>query len=156
MAAHDLERLIGREALATLAQVAGGLDLYIPAKVPMDGPLLDLPLAAQEALARYAGGTRLYIPMLCGELRRIRDAQIRAACDRGETTRKDAAGCILYAAEKATALALEAIQALGGNGYINEFPAGRLMRDAKLYAIGAGTNEIRRMLIGRELFNGHG
>lgn len=84
MAAHDLERLIGREALLTLAQVAGGLDLYIPAKVPMDGPLLDLPLAAQEALARYAGGTRLYIPMLSGELRRIRDAQIRAAFDRGE------------------------------------------------------------------------
>lgn len=84
MAAHDLERLIGREALSTLAQVAGGLDLYIPAKVPMDGPLLELPLAAQERLARYAGGTRLYIPMLCGELRRIRDAQIRAASDAGE------------------------------------------------------------------------
>ncbi|CAJ0889156.1 Mor transcription activator family protein [Ralstonia mannitolilytica] len=84
MAAHDLERLIGREALSTLAQVAGGLDLYIPAKVPMDGPLLELPLAAQERLARYAGGTRLYIPKLCGELRRIRDAQIRAAYDDGE------------------------------------------------------------------------
>ncbi|TDQ40983.1 Mor transcription activator family protein [Tepidicella xavieri] len=84
MAAHDLERLIGREALATLAQVAGGLDLYIPARVPMDGPLLDLPLAAQERLARYAGGTRLYIPKLCGEMRRIRDAQIRAAYDDGE------------------------------------------------------------------------
>ena len=74
------------------------------------------------------------------------------ACDRGQTTRKDAAGAILYAAEKATWMALEAIQALGGNGYINEFPAGRLLRDAKLYDIGAGTNEIRRMLIGRELF----
>lgn len=84
MAAHDLERLIGREALSTLAQVAGGLDLYIPAKVPMDGPLLELPLAAQERLARYAGGTRLYIPMLAGDLRRIRDAQIRAASDAGE------------------------------------------------------------------------
>ena len=84
MAAHDLERLIGREALLTLAQVAGGLDLYIPTTVPMDGPLMELPLAAQERLARYAGGTRLYIPMLSGELRRIRDAQIRAACDRGE------------------------------------------------------------------------
>jgi isovaleryl-CoA dehydrogenase len=78
---------------------------------------------------------------------------VAAACDRGETSRKDAAGCILYAAEKATHLALEAIQALGGNGYINEYPTGRLLRDAKLYEIGAGTSEIRRMLIGRELFS---
>jgi isovaleryl-CoA dehydrogenase len=77
---------------------------------------------------------------------------VAAACDRGETTRKDAAGCILYAAEKATGLALEAIQALGGNGYTNDYAAGRLLRDAKLYEIGAGTSEIRRMLIGRELF----
>jgi isovaleryl-CoA dehydrogenase len=74
------------------------------------------------------------------------------AADRGETTRKDAAGVILYAAELATKMALDAIQLLGGNGYINEFPAGRLLRDAKLYEIGAGTSEIRRMLIGRELF----
>jgi len=78
---------------------------------------------------------------------------VASACDRGETTRKDAAGCILYAAEKATWCALEAIQTLGGNGYINEYPTGRLLRDAKLYEIGAGTSEIRRMLIGRELFN---
>ena len=77
---------------------------------------------------------------------------VAAACDRGETTRKDAAGCILYAAEKATQTALKAIQCLGGNGYINEYPTGRLLRDAKLYEIGAGTSEIRRMLIGRELF----
>ena len=77
---------------------------------------------------------------------------VAASCDRGQTTRKDAAGCILYAAEKATWCALEAIQALGGNGYINEYPTGRLLRDAKLYEIGAGTSEIRRMLIGRELF----
>lgn len=77
---------------------------------------------------------------------------VAAACDRGETTRKDAAGCILYSAEKATQMALQAIQSLGGNGYINEFPTGRLLRDAKLYEIGAGTSEIRRMLIGRELF----
>jgi isovaleryl-CoA dehydrogenase len=74
------------------------------------------------------------------------------AADRGETTRYDAAGCLLYAAEKATAIALEAIQTLGGNGYINDYPTGRLLRDAKLYEIGAGTSEIRRMLIGRELF----
>ncbi|WP_147163636.1 isovaleryl-CoA dehydrogenase [Pararhodospirillum oryzae] len=78
---------------------------------------------------------------------------VARACDRGETTRKDAAGAILYAAEKATWMALETIQCLGGNGYINEFPAGRLLRDAKLYEIGAGTSEIRRMLIGRELFS---
>jgi len=78
---------------------------------------------------------------------------VAAACDRGLTTRFDAAGCILRAAEKATWMAGQAIQALGGNGYINEYPAGRLWRDAKLYEIGAGTSEIRRMLIGRELFN---
>jgi isovaleryl-CoA dehydrogenase len=77
---------------------------------------------------------------------------VAKACDRGHTTRKDAAGAILYAAEKATWMALEAIQALGGNGYINDYPTGRLLRDAKLYEIGAGTSEIRRMLIGRELF----
>jgi isovaleryl-CoA dehydrogenase len=77
---------------------------------------------------------------------------VAQACDRGETTRIDAAGCILYAAEKATWMALEAIQALGGNGYINDYPTGRLLRDAKLYEIGAGTSEIRRYLIGRELF----
>jgi isovaleryl-CoA dehydrogenase len=77
---------------------------------------------------------------------------VARACDRGETTREDAAGAILFAAEKATAIALEAIQCLGGNGYINDYPTGRLLRDAKLYEIGAGTSEIRRMLIGRELF----
>ena len=77
---------------------------------------------------------------------------VARACDRGETARKDAAGAILYAAEKATAIALDAIQCLGGNGYINDFATGRLLRDAKLYEIGAGTSEIRRMLIGRELF----
>ena len=76
---------------------------------------------------------------------------VAAACDRGETTRKDAAGCILYAAEKATQMALDAIQLLGGNGYINDYPTGRLLRDAKLYEIGAGTSEIRRWLIGREI-----
>lgn len=78
---------------------------------------------------------------------------VAAACDRGETTRKDAAGAILYSAELATQMALDAIQLLGGNGYINEFDTGRLLRDAKLYEIGAGTSEIRRMLIGRELFD---
>ena len=77
---------------------------------------------------------------------------VAKSCDRGETTRKDAAGAILYSAELATRMALDAIQLLGGNGYINEYPTGRLLRDAKLYEIGAGTSEIRRMLIGRELF----
>ncbi|MGO2133488.1 MAG: isovaleryl-CoA dehydrogenase [Halomonas sp.] len=76
-----------------------------------------------------------------------------AACDRGNASRKDAAGVILYCAEKATQVALDAIQLLGGNGYINEYPTGRLLRDAKLYEIGAGTSEVRRMLIGREIFN---
>ncbi|MGE0501406.1 MAG: isovaleryl-CoA dehydrogenase [Rhizobiaceae bacterium] len=76
---------------------------------------------------------------------------VAAACDRGETTRKDSAGCVLYAAEKATQVALDAIQLLGGNGYINDYPTGRYLRDAKLYEIGAGTSEIRRWLIGREI-----
>jgi isovaleryl-CoA dehydrogenase len=74
------------------------------------------------------------------------------AADRGRITRQDAAACLMYAAETATSMALQAIQALGGNGYINDYPTGRLLRDAKLYEIGAGTSEIRRMLIGRELF----
>ncbi|WGY44823.1 isovaleryl-CoA dehydrogenase [Vibrio sp. ABG19] len=78
---------------------------------------------------------------------------VAGACDRGEVTRKDSAGAILYSAELATQMALDTIQLLGGNGYINDFPAGRLLRDAKLYEIGAGTSEIRRILIGRELFN---
>jgi isovaleryl-CoA dehydrogenase len=78
---------------------------------------------------------------------------VAKACDRGKITRKDAAGAILFAAERATSVALETIQCLGGNGYINDYPAGRLLRDAKLYEIGAGTSEIRRMLIGREIFN---
>ena len=77
---------------------------------------------------------------------------VAKACDRGETTREDAAGAFLYAAERATWMALETIQCLGANGYINDFPAGRLLRDAKLYEIGAGTSEVRRMLIGREIF----
>ena len=76
---------------------------------------------------------------------------VAQAADRGETTRKDSAGCILYSAERATQCALDAIQLLGGNGYTNEYPTGRLLRDAKLYEIGAGTSEIRRMLIGREM-----
>jgi isovaleryl-CoA dehydrogenase len=79
-----------------------------------------------------------------------------AACDRGQVTRQDAAACLMFASERATQVALEAIQALGGNGYVNDYPTGRLLRDAKLYEIGAGTQEIRRMLIGRELFGAAG
>jgi len=82
--------------------------------------------------------------------------EVARACDRGRVTRKDAAGAILFAAEKATWMALQAIQCLGGNGYVNDTPTGRLLRDAKLYEIGAGTSEIRRWLIGRELFEGKG
>jgi isovaleryl-CoA dehydrogenase len=82
--------------------------------------------------------------------------EVAKACDRGETTRRDAAGCILFASEKATRIALDAIQLLGANGYVNDTPAGRFLRDAKLYEIGAGTSEIRRMLIGRELFEATG
>ena len=78
---------------------------------------------------------------------------VAQACDRRETTRKDSAGAILYSAEKCTEIALQAIQILGGNGYTNDYPVGRLLRDSKLYEIGAGTSEIRRMLIGREIFN---
>jgi isovaleryl-CoA dehydrogenase len=78
---------------------------------------------------------------------------VAQACDRGQSTRKDAAGVILFCAEKATQMALDAIQLLGGNGYTNDYPTGRLLRDAKLYEIGAGTSEIRRVLIGRELFS---
>jgi isovaleryl-CoA dehydrogenase len=81
--------------------------------------------------------------------------QVARDYDAGHKSRIDAASCLLHASDSAVQLALEAIQTLGGNGYINEYPTGRLLRDAKLYAIGAGTNEIRRMLIGRELFNGH-
>jgi len=77
---------------------------------------------------------------------------VAKACDSGRVTREDAAGAILYASERATWMSLEAIQCLGGNGYINDYPTGRLLRDAKLYEIGAGTSEIRRMLIGREIF----
>jgi len=79
---------------------------------------------------------------------------VARACDRGQTTRRDAAGAILYAAEKASWMAQQAVQCLGGSGYINDYPTGRLLRDAKLYEIGAGTSEIRRWLIGRELYEG--
>ena len=115
---------------------------YIHERKQFDRPIGEFQLMQGKIADMYTtmNACRAYVYVVAG------------ACDRGETARKDAAGAILYAAEKATWMALEAIQALGGNGYINEFPTGRLLRDAKLYEIGAGTSEIRRMLIGRELF----
>ena len=86
-------------------------------------------------------------------MRKVTHIAAAKAADQGRITRRDAASVILYCSEQATQIALQAIQCLGGNGYINEYPTGRLLRDAKLYEIGAGTSEIRRMLIGRELFN---
>ena len=108
-----------------------------------------------ESSERQKTITKSTVESFCGTTMNASRAYVYAvakACDRGETTREDAAGAILYASEKATQCALDAIQLLGGNGYINDYPTGRLLRDAKLYEIGAGTSEIRRMLIGRELF----
>ena len=106
----------------------------------MQGKLADMYVGMNAAKAYVYSVAKAYV------------YAVARACDEGKTTREDAAGAILYAAEKATWMALEAIQCLGGNGYINDYPTGRLLRDAKLYEIGAGTSEIRRMLIGRELF----
>jgi isovaleryl-CoA dehydrogenase len=143
MSGLDFERVV--LAGGPLGLMAAALDLVVPyvherrqfgepigAFQLMQGKLADMYTASNAA--------RAYV------------YAVAAACDRGQTTRKDAAGCVLHAAEAATQVALQAIQALGGNGYINDFPAGRLLRDAKLYEIGAGTSEIRRMLIGRELY----
>ena len=107
---------------------------------------------ADRRVPAHAGQARRHVHRRCSACRAYVYAVARA-CDRGETQRaRTPPACILYAAEKATWMAGEAIQALGGNGYINDYPTGRLLRDAKLYEIGAGTSEIRRMLIGRELF----
>jgi len=115
---------------------------YVHERKQFDRPIGEFQLMQGKLADMYTtmNASRAYVYAVAG------------CCDRGETTRKDAAGAILYAAEKATWMALEAIQCLGGNGYINDYPTGRLLRDAKLYEIGAGTSEIRRMLIGRELF----
>ncbi|WP_413987780.1 isovaleryl-CoA dehydrogenase [Labrys okinawensis] len=143
MSGLDFERVV--LAGGPLGLMAAALDLVVPyvherrqfgepigAFQLMQGKLADMYTASNAA--------RAYV------------YAVAAACDRGQTSRKDAAGCVLHAAEAATQVALQAIQALGGNGYINDYPAGRLLRDAKLYEIGAGTSEIRRMLIGRELY----
>ena len=143
MSGLDYERRV--LAGGPLGSMAACLDLVVPyvhERRQFGQPIGEFQLVQAKLADMYttANACRAYV------------YAVAAAADRGETTRKDAAGCILYAAEKATWCALEAIQALGGNGYINDYPAGRLLRDAKLYEIGAGTSEIRRMLIGRELF----
>jgi isovaleryl-CoA dehydrogenase len=143
MAGLDYERLV--LAGGPLGIMAACLDVVVPYlhdRQQFGRPIGEFQLMQAKLADMYTGWNvcRSYV------------YAVAKACDRGETTRKDAAGAILYAAEKATWLAGEAIQALGGNGYINEYATGRLWRDAKLYEIGAGTSEIRRTLIGRELF----
>jgi isovaleryl-CoA dehydrogenase len=153
-----------------LGQVDGGVRVLMSGldyeRVVLAGGPLGLMQAALDLVLPYVRERKQFgVPIGSFELMQAKVADmytelaacrayvydVAAACDAGRVTRADAAGCILYSAERATKLALEAIQALGGNGYINDYPAGRLLRDAKLYEIGAGTQEIRRMLIGREL-----
>ena len=144
MSGLDYERVVLSGGPLGLMQAA--LDIVVPythERRQFDQPIGTFQLMQAKLADMYVGSSvcRSYV------------YAVARACDRGETTRKDAAGAILYAAEKATWAAGQAIQALGGNGYINEYATGRLWRDAKLYEIGAGTSEIRRMLIGRELFD---
>ncbi|WP_032451064.1 isovaleryl-CoA dehydrogenase [Brucella melitensis] len=143
MSGLDYERVV--LAGGPLGIMAACLDVVVPyvhERKQFDQPIGEFQLMQCKLADMYVtfNASRAYVYAMA------------AACDRGETTRKDAAGCILYSAENATQMALQAIQSLGGNGYINDYPTGRLLRDAKLYEIGAGTSEIRRMLIGRELF----
>ena len=143
MSGLDFERVV--LAAGPLGIMAACLDVaapYVHGRRQFDRPIGEFQLIQGKMADMYTAlsACRAYVYAVAG------------ACDRGEVNRKDAAGVILYAAERATWMALEAIQILGGNGYTNDYPAGRLLRDAKLYEIGAGTSEIRRMLIGRELF----
>ncbi|WP_185985512.1 isovaleryl-CoA dehydrogenase [Aureimonas mangrovi] len=143
MSGLDYERIV--LAAGPLGIMAACLDVVVPyvhERRQFGQPIGEFQLMQGKLADMYvnANAARAYV------------YAVAAAADRGETSRKDAAGCILYAAEAATQTALQAIQALGGNGYINDYATGRLLRDAKLYEIGAGTSEIRRMLIGRELF----
>ncbi|MEX6508067.1 isovaleryl-CoA dehydrogenase [Jiella sp. M17.18] len=143
MSGLDYERVV--LAAGPLGIMAACLDVVVPyvhERRQFGQPIGEFQLMQAKVADMYvsANACRAYV------------YAVAAACDRGAVSRKDAAGCILYAAEAATQMALQAIQALGGNGYINDYPTGRLLRDAKLYEIGAGTSEIRRMLIGRELF----
>jgi isovaleryl-CoA dehydrogenase len=143
MSGLDYERAV--LAAGPLGIMQAALDVVIPyvhERKQFDAPIGTFQLVQGKLADMYTtlNASRAYV------------YAVAKACDRGHTTRKDAAGAILYAAESATKVALDAIQLLGGNGYINDYPTGRLLRDAKLYEIGAGTSEIRRMLIGRELF----
>ena len=144
MSGLDYERTV--LAGGPLGIMAACLDVAVPyarERKQFDRPIGDFQLVQGKLADMYTtlNACRAYV------------YAVASACDRGQTTRKDAAGCILYAAEKATQMALDAIQLLGGNGYINDYPTGRLLRDAKLYEIGAGTSEIRRWLIGREIMS---
>ena len=143
MSGLDYERVV--LSGGPLGLMAAALDLVLPyvrERKQFGQPIGTFELMQAKLADMYAalGASRAYV------------YSVARACDAGQVQRRDAAACILFSAEHATRVALEAIQALGGNGYINEYPAGRLLRDAKLYEIGAGTQEIRRMLIGRELF----
>ena len=143
MSGLDFERLV--LAAGPLGIMQACLDVVVPyvhQRQQFGQPIGEFQLIQAKLADMYTGlsACRSYV------------YAVARACDRGEVDRKDAAGCILFAAEKATWMALEAIQTLGGNGYVDDFPTGRLLRDAKLYEIGAGTSEIRRMLIGRDLY----
>lgn len=143
MSGLDIERLILAAGPVGIMQACLDVVLpYVHARKQFGKPIGEFQLIESKLADIYVAlmSSRAYL------------YAVAQACDRGEVTRKDAAGVILYTSERATWVALQTIQCLGGNGYINEFPAGRLLRDAKLYEIGAGTSEIRRMLIGRELF----
>ena len=143
MSGLDYERVVLAAGPIGIMQAALDLVLpYVHDRKQFGKPIGEFELIQAKLADMYVAlmSSRAYVYAVAG------------ACDRGELNRKDSAAVILYTAENATQVALQAIQCLGGNGYINEFPAGRLLRDAKLYEIGAGTSEIRRMLIGRELF----
>ncbi|MEO0425936.1 MAG: isovaleryl-CoA dehydrogenase [Pseudomonadota bacterium] len=157
------ENILGEEGRG-VAVLMSGLDYE---RVVLSGGPLGIMAAAMDVVMPYVHERKQFgtpigeFQLMQGKIADMYTAMnasrgyvyaVAAACDRGETTRQDAAGCLLYSSERAVTVALEAIQALGGNGYINEYPTGRLLRDAKLYEIGAGTQEVRRMLIGRELF----
>ena len=143
MAGLDYERLVLAGGPLGIMQACMDVVLpYLHERKQFGQPIGEFQLMQGKLADMYTtmNASRAYV-YICGK-----------AADRGQLTRQDAAGCLMFAAEKATWMALEAIQSLGGNGYINDYPTGRLLRDAKLYEIGAGTSEIRRMLIGRELF----